>query len=44
MRNIGVAVMVAFAIVGGALAFTTLLDQPAKAGAGIDLSQMVAHA
>ena len=44
MKHLGVAVMVAFAIVSGALAFTTLYDQPAKAGARMDLSQMIAHA
>jgi hypothetical protein len=46
MKKLGIAVMVAFAIVGGALAFTTLSDQPAKANAGarMDLSQIMANA
>ena len=46
MHKLGVLMMVAFAIVGGALAITTLYDQPAKANARarMDLSQMMTSA
>jgi hypothetical protein len=46
MHKLGVLMMVAFAIVGGALAITTLYDQPAKANARarMDFSQMMASA
>lgn len=42
MNKLGVAVMVVVAMVGGALALTTLYDQPAKPSAGvrIELSQI----
>ena len=41
MHKLGVAVMIALAVTGGALASTTLYEQPARANAGarIDLSQ-----
>ena len=38
MNKLGVAVMVAVAMVGGALALTTLYDQPAKTNAGVRIS------
>ena len=42
MNKLGVAVMAALAVIGGALALTTLYDQPAKTNAGvrIGLSQI----
>ena len=44
MNKLGVAVMVALAVIGSALVLTTLYDQPAKANAGvrINLSQITA--
>jgi hypothetical protein len=46
MNKLGVAVMVVFALVGVALALTTLYDQPSKPSAGvrIDLSTMTLSA
>ena len=40
------AILVSAAVIGGAVALTTPSDQPAKvdAGAGIDLSRMMANA
>ena len=46
MKKFAVALIVASAAISGAVAVTTLSDQPAKADArvGIDLSQMMANA
>jgi hypothetical protein len=46
MNKLGVAVMVAFALVGAALALTTFYDQPSKPNAGvrIDLSTITMSA
>jgi hypothetical protein len=44
MNKLGVAIMVALAVIGSALALTTLYDQPANANAGVrmNLSQITA--
>jgi hypothetical protein len=46
MHKLGVAVMIALAVTGGALASTTLYEQPARANARarIDLSQITMSA
>jgi len=43
MQKITIAMMIALAVVGGALALTTLYGQPAKATAAVrmDLSQLM---
>ena len=42
MKKVGVSMMVALAVIGGALALTTFYDQSAKSNAGvrIELSQI----
>ena len=46
MKKLTVALILAVAAIGGAVAVTTLSDQPAKAEAraGIDIAQMMANA
>ena len=46
MKKLTIAMIVAFAVAGGAIIFTPPYDQPAKAdtGARIDVSQMMMNA